>query len=273
MNKITLPFELESDEHLIALQAVLNRAHAHTEGVEQQAVAKALSALNRAAALLADQAIVDAAQKNWVEAQGRLALQAGALARQLKKGISKGGVAALAALHHLAQTQMQAGPVFVDSSDFALAEYRARPAFWLAVVKASQDRQDQLADVAKGALAKMKAEPAEPYPVPTDGVVAKAAVEAWSKAVSLIRELGDSGEELNHATLYEAAVYATYARAFATDDVQTVAKHYRQARRDQDSLLRTFSDAMTTVAGQFTEREGLAWHADHVSKQRKPGPR
>lgn len=270
---MTFSIDLESAAHLAALETVLTQAMADRQGVEQHAVAQALASCKKASALIADQAAVDTAQAEWTGARSRLAVQASALTRQLKKGMNKGSVSAIAALHHLARTQMQSTPVFVDDNDFTLADYRARPAFWLAAVKASQERQLQLAEVAKGALAKMKAEPVEEYPVPTDPVVAKAAVEAWAKAVVLIGDLGSSGEDLNHGTLYEAALFATYARAFATDDIQTVGKQYRQACRDQDSLLRTFTDNMKAAASAFTEREGLAWHADHVAKQRKPGPR
>jgi len=273
MNKITLSLEFETPADLAALQSVLTRSHAQSHGVEKAIVGKALASLQKAAELAADQAAVDGAEAEWNGARSRLSVQASALARQLKKGMTKGAVSAVAALHHLAQTQMKATPVLVDNYDLNLDDYRARPAFWLAAVKASGERQIQLSEVAKAALTKLKAESGEPYPVPADAMVAKATVEAWGKAVALIGELGSSSEELNHATLYEAALYATYARAFATDDIKTVAQQYRQANRNQDSFLRTFSDNMKAAASQLTEREGLVWRDEHVASQRKPGPR
>lgn len=273
MNTISMPLQLQDAEHLSALQAVLQRSHAELSGVEKSAVEQALKACNQALELQEAKQVVTAARLAWNEARSELQQQATGLVRQLKKGVSPAGVAAVAALLRWSEQPAQRDVVFVDDSDFTLGAYRSRPAFWVSVVKASTDRQKELGQLVKSVAANLKANPGQPYTPVEDAGRAKAAVDAWQKAVGLIGELGAQTEDLNNSSLYEAALYTTYARAFALNDVQAVAQQYRQGKRDQDSFLRTFTDSMVAVANQMTEQEGLDWHASRVAQLKKLGPR
>lgn len=273
MNTIALPLELQDAEHLSALQAVLQRSHAELEGVEKNAVEQALKACNQALELQEAKQVVTAARLAWNEARSELQQQATGLVRQLKKGVSPASVAAVAALLRWSEQPGQRDVVFVDDSDFSLGAYRSRPAFWESAVKASTARQQELGQLVKSVAANLKANPGQPYAPADDATRAKATVDAWQKAVGLIGELGSQAEDLNNPSLYEAALYTSYARAFALNDAKTVGLQYRQGKRNQDSFLRTFTDSMVTAANQMTEQEGLDWHASRVAQLKKPGPR
>lgn len=272
MTKIAFSIDIDSDEELIALQGALRRTHEASQGLEQAAIGKALTACQNAIQVRSAQAVVANAHEKWGDTRSELSIGALSLVRRLKKGMTKQGVAAVAALHQITESQAKSTLVFIDDSDFRVEGYLRRPGFWRSAVEASEQRQQALVESIKASTAALKVS-SEPYPVPSDPLVAKAVVEAWGKAVAMLADLGTQSEDLNAGSLYEAALYATYARAFATDDIKTVATLYRQAKRDQDSLLRTFTDSMAAAANQFTEREGLVWQADQVARQRPPGPR
>ncbi len=290
MKKITVTIELENPEQLLALQQQLQQSLAAQvsqdplpEALRQTRLATgyALRGVDAAVQQQDAELAIGKAKLSWLSAKQGAEKRVPLLVKELKKiGLSAKTVSVVAELNHLIQGTTRAHeqrPVqepWIDENHFTLATYTGpQKKVWDEAVVSSVRRYEGLTRAVNDQLMKLVSGSEEAFPVPADPKIAKAAKDAWALALKTIAHLGDQDEDLNPGTAYEATVYTAYARAFVLDDKTTVAKLFREARRNQDSLLNTFTDSMTQVAADFTEKEGLAWRDQHVAKQKKPGPR